>query len=115
NTHSGPSTMLVSTDSKFTADGIASHLGEICDFKGIEFNPEVISYIAERQNGIRKLEREISRSLIERGVIDSPIKIRIGCELEIYNIAGKNSFVKRLGQLLLANAAEALGGDFELH
>lgn len=81
-------------------------LSGITDFKDTAFDPDVLQYAADCLERIGEYEAEITRTLSTCEAVDQPVRIRIGAELELYNIAGGESFSKRLRQLAKANDVE---------
>lgn len=96
-----------------SAATVRDSLKSISEFKDLALDDATASYIAERQNRIDALEEKINEILIRHGVVDQPVSIKIGSELEFYNVAGPESFTKRTRQLAKANDASDGGERFE--
>ncbi|MCO6431945.1 MAG: hypothetical protein J5J00_13890 [Deltaproteobacteria bacterium] len=98
---------------KFSYKHVVNYFSGVTEFKGLELEESTARYIADRLNRMHELEERMNELLMHYGATDSPIKVRIGPELEFYNIAGEQSFSNRLRQLARANDADDLGAIFE--
>ncbi len=83
----------------FTDDKVKRIFRNTSEFKDVELDSATVSYITKRLNTIAKLEARLNKTLMEQGIIDEPVQIKIGAEIEFYTVAGKDHAVKRLRQL----------------
>lgn len=80
---------------KYTADRVAQNFAQLSDFEGLSLKNEYSQYVADCLNRISKYEERINQILMHFEVIDSPLSIKIGPEIEFYNIAGEESHDRR--------------------
>lgn len=98
--------MLRPTTTSQTVD-----FSRLSDFRTLALREEIKEYLDSSIGRIRKIEEEVAEALFDFGVIDGPILVRIGSELEFYNIAGEDSFAKRLKQIDKASREGAKEGS----
>lgn len=82
---------------------ITNNIPSLLNLEDQSLQPAVSKYIDNCIKRIALYEATINSILIKQKVIDSPLRIRVGSELEFYNIAGEESFRKRMEQLYSAD------------
>jgi hypothetical protein len=87
-----------------------NHVADLLNLEN-ELQPSVSRYIDNCFRRIGEYEATINATLLKHAVIDSPLRIRVGSELEFYTIAGEKSFGRRLRQLHRADDSSSKNGE----